>query len=133
MPRNSFLVLTFVLAVLLAPPVFCQLEEEVRVDLIEVWAKVTDKDNKVVKDLKPEEFSIYIDGKKMEMRCFDTVFDEAPALAENENTFQSASDDPRRVKRSFVFFFDLLHTSSRDLDFLKNKISNFLESSFHEQ
>ncbi|HSE42518.1 MAG TPA: VWA domain-containing protein [Acidobacteriota bacterium] len=133
MPRNSFFVLTFVLVVLLAPPVFCQLEEEVRVDLIEVWAKVTDKDNKVVTDLKPEEFSIFIDGKQMDMRCFDKVFDEVPVV-EEEDTFQvPPTDDPRRVKRSFVFFFDLLHTSSRDLDFLKNKISTFLETSFHEQ
>ena len=41
----------FCFVVLLAPPVFPQLEEEVRVDLIEVWAKVTDKYNQVVTDL----------------------------------------------------------------------------------
>ena len=134
MPRNTSLVLCFVLVVLLAPPVFPQLEEEVRVDLIEVWAKVTDKDNKVITDLRPEEFSIFIDGKQMEMKCFDKIFDDPPpVVAEESISFEDSQPNSRRVKRSFVFFFDLLHTSARDIDFLKNKIGDFLETSFHEE
>jgi VWFA-related protein len=132
MPRNTHLVLSFILVVLLAPPVFPQLEEEVRVDLIEVWAKVTDKDNKVVTDLRPEEFSIFIDGKQMEMKCFDKIFDDPTVIADSD-TFEDAQVNSRRVKRSFVFFFDLLHTSARDMDFLRNQIESFLETSFHEE
>ncbi len=135
MPRNTSLILCFVLVVLLAPPVFPQLEEEVRVDLIEVWAKVTDKDNKVVTDLRPEEFSILIDGKQMEMKCFDKIFDDPPPVVADEDSisFEDSQPNSRRVKRSFVFFFDLLHSSARDIDFLKNKIGDFLETSFHEE
>jgi VWFA-related protein len=132
MPRNTSLLFCFVLVVLLAPPVFSQLEEEVRVDLIEIWAKVTDKENKVITDLRPEEFSVFIDGKKMDVRCFDRVFDEVPATAD-EDTFVFEDDKSRRVKRSFIFFFDLLHSSTRDIDFLKTKLTDFLGSSFHEQ
>jgi VWFA-related protein len=134
MRRNSSFLLSIILLIILAPPVFSQLEEEVRVDLIEVWAKVTDKNNQLVTDLKPEDFSIYIDGKKMEMRCFDRVF-EAPQVAQEtsdskEVSYQEKSSD---TKRKFVFFFDLLHTSSTDIDFLKGKIVDFLHKSFRDQ
>ena len=68
----------------------------------------------------------------MEMRCFDRVFDDIPVTTADE-TFVPPEESARRVKRSFVFFFDLLHTSARDVDFLKNKITNFLQTSFYEQ
>ena len=133
MRRNSSFLLSIILIVILAPPVFSQLEEEVRVDLIEVWAKVTDKNNQLVTDLKPEDFSIYIDGKKMEMRCFDRVF-EAPQVAQQTETEESEiKAQPSNTKRKFVFFFDLLHTSATDIDFLKGKILDFLGHSFRDQ
>ena len=133
MRRNSSFLLSIILLLILAPPVFSQLEEEVRVDLIEVWAKVTDKDNQLVTDLKPEDFSIYIDGKKMEMRCFDRVF-EAPQVAQQTETEESdIKAQPSNTKRKFVFFFDLLHTSATDIDFLKGKILDFLGHSFRDQ
>ena len=133
MRRNSSILLSIILMVILAPPVFSQLEEEVRVDLIEVWAKVTDKNNQLVTDLKPEDFSIYIDGKKMEMRCFDRVF-EAPQVAQQTETEESEiKAQPSDTKRKFVFFFDLLHTSATDIDFLKGKILDFLGHSFRDQ
>jgi hypothetical protein len=110
MRRNSSFLLAILLLVILAPPVFSQLEEEVRVDLIEVWAKVTDKNNQLVKDLKPEDFSIYIDDKKMEMRCFDRVFEE-PQLAQQPSEGEPQDQEKSDTKRKFVFFFDLLHTS----------------------
>jgi VWFA-related protein len=133
MRRNSSILLSIILLVILAPPVFSQLEEEVRVDLIEVWAKVTDKDNQLVTDLKPEDFSIYIDGKKMEMRCFDRIF-EQPQVAQQTNTEEGEiQNQPSDTKRKFVFFFDLLHTSATDIDFLKGKIVDFLGHSFRDQ
>jgi VWFA-related protein len=133
MRRNSSFLLSIVLLVILAPPVFSQLEEEVRVDLIEVWAKVTDKNNQLVTDLKPEDFSIYIDGKKMEVRCFDRVF-EQPQLAQETPTEEGESPElAAGTKRKFVFFFDLLHTSAIDIDYLKGKIVDFLGHSFRDQ
>jgi len=130
MRRNSSFLLSIILLVILAPPVFSQLEEEVRVDLIEVWAKVTDKNNRLVTDLRPEEFSIFIDGKKMELRCFDRVFQTAPTETESAE-LQEAGETSSTVKRKFIFFFDLLHTSARDMDFLRRKIVDFLSNSFH--
>ncbi|HEY7162229.1 MAG TPA: hypothetical protein VH815_13265, partial [Acidobacteriota bacterium] len=133
MRRNSSLLLSFILLLILAPPVFSQLEEEVRVDLIEVWAKVTDKNNQLVTDLKPEDFSIYIDGKKMEMRCFDRIF-ETPQVAQQTSANEAEPDQEKSdTKRKFVFFFDLLHTSATDIDFLKGKIVDFLGRSFRDQ
>ncbi len=133
MRRNSSFLLSIILIIILAPPVFSQLEEEVRVDLIEVWAKVTDKNNQLVTDLKPEDFSIYIDGKKMEMRCFDRVFETPQVAQQTEAEESDIKAQPSDTKRKFVFFFDLLHTSATDIDFLKGKILDFLGHSFRDQ
>jgi len=133
MRRNSSFLLAIILIVILAPPVFSQLEEEVRVDLIEVWAKVTDKNNQLVTDLKPEDFSIYIDDKKMDLRCFDRVFEE-PQLAQQSSEDESQNQErSSATKRKFVFFFDLLHTSSADIDYLRGKMVDFLTHSFRDQ
>ena len=103
-------VLLFVIVVLLAAPVaFSQIDEEVNVGVIEVWTKVTTSDNRVINDLHPEDFSIYIDGKKMDLQCFDRTFDEPAAVSaeepDQEPAFSEASTD--RQKRAFIFFFDL--------------------------
>lgn len=133
MQRKASVLLSIIIIAILAPPVFPQLEEEVRVDLIEVWAKVTDKNNQLVTDLKPEDFSIYIDGKKMEMRCFDRVFQQ-PQIEQGTAAEDSESSEATAgTKRKFVFFFDLLHTSATDIDFLKGKIVDFLGHSFRDQ
>src|SRR5436853_639787 len=58
-------------------PVFSDLQESVKVSLIEIWVKVTDKANQPVSNLQPNDFKIYIDGKQMASRCFDKTFDTA--------------------------------------------------------
>ena len=132
MQRKASVLLSIIILVILAPPVFSQLEEEVRVDLIEVWAKVTDKNNRLVTDLSPDDFSIFIDGKKMELRCFDRIFQGAPAASESTE-LQADNEKSSTEKHKFIFFFDLLHTSARDIDFLKTRIVDFLSNSFHEE
>ena len=114
MPRNSSFLLSIVLVVILAPPVFSQLEEEVRVDLIEVWAKVTDKNNTVVTDLKPEDFSIYIDGKKMEMRCFDRVLMKHLQVAQEADSSKRAKSNPNNRVKNDHSFFSLICFTLRD-------------------
>ena len=136
MKKLSLILLgTFALLFVNLPATFAQLEEEVTVDVMEVWVKVTDKDNRLVTDLKPEEFQILIDNQPMDLRCFDTTFDPQNEMvsqesAESGDRFAEASQD--RLKRKYVFYFDLLNSPARDIDYLKRKIADFLESSFTE-
>jgi VWFA-related protein len=107
-------------------PIFSQIEEEVHVDLIEIWAKVTDGNRRIVTDLGPEDFEVFIDGKKMQIRCFDKTFASSDSLTSDEDSGSKKTD------RKFVFFFDLLNTQDADILFLKQKIIDFLSGSFLE-
>ncbi len=109
-------------------PAFAQLEEEVRIDLLEIWAKVTDKDDRVVSDLTADDFRIYIDGKEAEVRCFDKAFYDPFAFAQNEDASESNGQ-----KRKFIFFFDLLNSSPRSVDYLKRQITEFLRTNFGDE
>jgi VWFA-related protein len=104
---------------------FSQLDEEVQVNILEIWAKVTDGNNRIVTDLKPEEFEIYIDGKKMPIRCFDETFATPTDLP-----FGEYEQNENVSSRRFIFFFDLLNTGDADIHFLKGKVSEFLNNSF---
>lgn len=128
-------VLIFVIAnfLIASGPLFSDINEEVQVNLIEIWAKVTDKNNQVVTDLKPEDFQIYIDGQKMEVRCFDRTFESTESIAASIPVDQDEpSNKSNAMSRKFIFFFDLLHSTARDINFLKRKVSDFLENSFRE-
>lgn len=118
-----FLFLSFGFVAVLGP-VLAQIEETVQVDVIEIWAKVTDQQNRIVTDLEPEDFQIYIDGQKMENRCFDKTFENEP----NSDKFFASPD----LKRKFIFFFDMLNTPAQDVEFLKTKIIDFIRNSFRE-
>lgn len=135
MLKRSVLFLVTILS-LAAPAAYSQIDEQVNVGIIEIWAKVTDGSNQVVKDLSADDFSVYIDGKKMEMRCFDRTFDTQPTAAPAADSESEADDTPRTVanheKRTFIFYFDLLHSSSRDIDFLKTRVVDFLNTSFND-
>lgn len=130
MVKQSVVLFSLVL-LLAAPSVFSQIEERVNVGIIEIWVKVTDKDSQLVKDLRPQDFTILIDGRKADMSCFDRTFDRSEAVMPAESPDQEPSRTSRE-KRTFIFFFDLLHSSARDMDFLKKKMIEFLNSSFQE-
>ena len=134
MLKRSVLFLTVVLF-LAVPAAFSQIEEQVNVGIIEIWAKVTDSSHNIVTDLGPNDFSVLIDGKKMDLRCFDRTFDVQTAEASKvQATPDSDAPEPvvNRQKRTFIFFFDLLHSSTRDIDFLKNRVVDFLHDSFQD-
>lgn len=110
-------------------PALSQLEEEVNVDVMEVWVKVTDQNNRIVTDLGPQDFQIFIDGKQMDVRCFDTTFDSTTATA-------TASEDripsDEKMKRKYVFYFDLLNSSAREISYLSASVQDFLRTNFNE-
>jgi hypothetical protein len=124
------------MTVLTGPVAFAQVEEEINVDLMEIWVKVTDKNNNIVKDLTPNNFKIFIDGKQMQLRCFDTTFGSADQISQLSNADpteeRNLDSDSSSLKRKFVFYFDLLNSSAGDINFLKQKVGSFLNGSFGE-
>lgn len=111
-------VLVIVLLAFLAPRGIAGIEEQVDVGIMEVWVKVTDKQGKAVTDLNKEEFQLYIDDRRVDLRCFDKSF--AAETAESS----------RQSGRKYVFFFDMFNTLPGDMDFLKNSIRRFILDSF---
>jgi VWFA-related protein len=124
------------MTVLTGPVAFAQVEEEINVDLMEIWVKVTDKNNNIVKDLTPNNFKIFIDGKQMQLRCFDTTFGSADQISQLSNADpteeRNLDSDSSSLKRKFIFYFDLLNSSAGDINFLKQKVGSFLNGSFGE-
>jgi len=109
----------FVLLLFVSHSVFAEIEENVRVGIMEVWVKVTDKQGHPVSDLQSTDFRVFVDGEPSDLRCFDKTFYD-PAASSDEST----------PGRKFVFFFDLLNTMPGDLDFLKNGLTRFVQESF---
>jgi VWFA-related protein len=130
--RRSLFLLTFCFSILPILPAVAQVQEEVRVDILEIWAKVTDKNDRVVSDLNVNDFQVLIDGKQAEIRCFDKTFYDPFAFAkkEEESISENSSDAP---KRKYIFFFDLLNSSPRSVDYLKSQMVDFLNHNFTDE
>lgn len=122
--------LCFVLLFLLPVSSMAQVDEEVQVNVMEVWVKVTDKAGHAIQDLRPEEFQVLIDGQRLPLRCFDSTF-ENPAASAEESGVQS----PHILSkgRKFILFFDMLNTMPGDMDYLKARFNDFLDRSFGEE
>src|SRR5215471_9934235 len=73
-------------------PVFAQVEEEVRVNLLEIWVKVTDKNDHVINDLTAQDFHVFIDGKESDIRCFEKAFYDPLQFARNDSNATSESN-----------------------------------------
>jgi len=131
--QKRFLVLILCMSILPILPVWAQLEEEVRIDLLEIWVKVTDNNNRVIPDLEAKDFRVYIDGKEVDVRCFEKAFYDPLAFAKNEETASPAASSESTQKRKFIFFFDLLNSSPRSVDYLKVQLEQFLRTNFTDQ
>ncbi len=118
--------LFLVSCLLLAGLVFAQLEEQVEVRLMEVWVKVTDNHDRPVTDLGINDFQLFIDGKKSELRCFDHTNTDSNA---SSGTFAS-ENSPLKSGRKYFFYFDLLNTLPGDFDYLKKRFITYLQDSF---
>jgi len=101
-------------------------EEQISVNLLEVWAKVTDGNGKVVSDLSPEEFEILVDGKHSDLRCFEKMIISSPS-------WDQTSEEPEAVKKRYIFLFDMLTSSSGDMEFLKGEIARFINRTFDDK
>jgi VWFA-related protein len=132
MGKKPILVLVFfTVSLFILPLAFTEVQEEVSVDLLEIWVKVTDKNNRAVTDLAPGDFRVLIDGKEADMQCFDSIFEDPLDFSINDDDFGEDAK-PNGPERKFIFFFDLLNSPVRSMDFLKAQMIEFLKTSFRD-
>lgn len=127
--RNLTKLLSLACCLVFATLVFAQLDEEVEVRLMEVWVKVTDKHNQPVTDLGMNDFQLFIDGKKSDLRCFDHTKPDSSSSSSDSDTF-ALENSPLQAGRKYFFYFDLLNTLPGDFNYLKTKFINYLHDSF---
>jgi len=96
--------------VLAAPLLFGQVKESVTVEVIDVPVYVING-NAPVKDLKKENFDLFVNGKRQKIDYFDTI-----DFAEVENQPQVAATRDPRERRLFLILFDLAFTRMSAID-----------------
>jgi len=105
-PRTGFFVVVIGLSV--AAAVFAQQQQSLKidVDLVMVNATVTDSENRLVTDLKPENFQVFEDKVEQSIRYFST--EVAPL--------------------SLGIVFDVSHSMEKKIDFAREAAAMFLEA-----
>jgi VWFA-related protein len=125
--RHLTKLLFLVCCLIFASLVFAQLEEQVEVRLMEIWVKVTDNHDRPVTDLGMNDFQLFIDGKKSELRCFDH---SKPDSIVDSSSMEDSFNPPTQGGRKYFFYFDLLNTQPGDFEYLKKKFVTYVHDSF---
>src|SRR3954463_16245446 len=68
------------------PPVNDDSIVKISTTLIQLDVTVTDKDGKIVSDLKPEDFEVYENGKKQDITNFSFIFSRAEKNSTDSTT-----------------------------------------------
>ena len=104
--------------------------------LVQVDATVTDNKGKVVRDLKPEDFEIYENGKKQEITNFSFISagsksNETVAKSDKNNKLAvpvpPAQLEPAQVRRTIALVVDDLTLSFESTHFVRRALRNFVE------
>jgi VWFA-related protein len=107
-------------------------------NLVQFDAVVTDKQGRHVADLKPEEFEIYVDGKRQEVTNFTFVTGEsevgraAQPAARNDKSAPAPPLPPAplragQVRRTIALVADDLGTSFQDINNVRRALKKFVD------
>ena len=112
---------------------------KISTNLIQIDVTVTDKDGKVVTDLKPEDFAIFENGKKQDLTnfLFVTSPNQTKSVAIKKTGKQSADKTavpvppvtlkPTEVKRTIALIVDDLGLSFESLVRVRTSLKNFVD------
>ncbi|HEY0171637.1 MAG TPA: VWA domain-containing protein [Pyrinomonadaceae bacterium] len=107
-------------------------------NLVQFDAVVTDRQGRLVTDLRPEEFEVLLDGKRQEISNFAFVAAAQPAAAAPVRTPEARPDRSApppppvpvragQVRRTIALVVDDLGTSATDLYYVKRALKKFVE------
>ncbi|MBV8857873.1 MAG: VWA domain-containing protein [Acidobacteria bacterium] len=115
-------------------------EDVVRItsNLVQFDAVVTDKQGRRVADLRPEEFEVYVDGKRQEITNFSFVSDAAGAGRANAPAARVEKSGPSgpvppvplrasQVRRTIALVADDLGTSFQDIAGVRRALKKFVD------
>jgi VWFA-related protein len=115
-------------------------EDVVRIttNLVQFDAVVTDRQGHQVTDLRPEDFEVFLDGKKQELTNFSYISEEsgvqmaatppAPRLADrNAPPVPPARLRPEQVRRTVALVVDDLGTSFQSLAYVRQALKKFVD------
>jgi VWFA-related protein len=106
--------------------------------LIQVDVTVTDRNGKVITDLKPEEVEIFENGEKQKITNFSFISnvrtaDEAPREKNAKPTFlPPAAIKPERVHRTIALVVDDLTLSFESVYFVRRALKKFVDQQMQE-
>ncbi|MGI9034715.1 MAG: VWA domain-containing protein [Pyrinomonadaceae bacterium] len=111
--------------------------------LIQVDATVTDKKGNIVKDLKPEDFEIYENGKRQNITNFSFVAaDSKNAPTQPEQSAQARNKSavplppvklrPEQVRRAYAIVVDDLGLSFSNIYFVKETLKKFVNEQMQD-
>ncbi|HST53992.1 MAG TPA: VWA domain-containing protein [Pyrinomonadaceae bacterium] len=115
-------------------------EDVVRIttNLVQFDAVVTDRQGHQVTDLRPEDFEVFLDGKKQELTNFSYISEESgvlmaatpttPRLADrNAPPIPPAHLRPEQVRRTVALVVDDLGTSFQSLTYVRQALKKFVD------
>ena len=117
------------------PPITGEDVVKISTNLIQVDVTVTDKKGNIVKDLKPEEFEIYENGKKQEITNFSFISaeqekitkEESVAVENNEVSAPPTAIKPDQIRRTIAIVIDDLTLSFQSTYYARRAVKKFVD------
>ena len=107
---------------------------KISTNLIQVDVTVVGKDGKVVRDLRPEEFQVFQNGKKQDVSNFtfissvkETAVNDAPKKSEPQPLLPPAPVKPEQVRRTIALVIDDLSLSFESTYYARRAIKKFVD------
>ncbi len=107
--------------------------------LIQADVTVTDKDGKIVTDLKPEDFEIYENGKKQDITNFSFIsVDSKPALVKSPTATKNSIPIPpiklkaEQVRRTYALVVDDLGLNFANVFWVQQSLKKFVNEQMQE-
>jgi VWFA-related protein len=116
-------------------------EDVVRItsNLVQFDTVVTDKQGRLVTDLRPEDFEVFVGGRKQEITNFSFVLNETAPAADGRPAKPAATPDktapplppvplrPSQVRRTIALVVDDLGTSFEDIVVVRRALKKFVD------
>lgn len=125
-----------------APPQEAAPEDVMRIatSLVQTDLVVTDKNDQVIPDLKLEDFKVYENGKRQDLKFIEFVSAEAAPRIEGSINVNGQAVEPdvernlsaRDLHRVFAFVVDDLTVPFEDVVSVRNLLTNFVDNQMRE-